>query len=212
MSLRRLPVYVLADCSGSMTGAPIESVKSGIRELHNELMGDPQTIESAYLSVITFNSDAEQLVPLTELPMFSPPDLVASGTTSLGAALKLLVNRIENEVNETTEEQKGDWKPLVFLLTDGAPTDDWESAADVVRRNVSCNVICVACGEGAEPEVLKRVSETVMVMRDMTPDSFKQFFKWVSASIKQTSAKAGTVEEDVGVELPPVPPVITIHP
>ena len=88
--MRRLPVYVLADCSGSMTGAPIESVKSGIRELHNELMGDPQTVESAFLSVITFDSAAEQLVPLTELGMFNPPDLVASGTTSLGEALRML--------------------------------------------------------------------------------------------------------------------------
>ena len=211
MSLRRLPVYVLADCSGSMAGAPIESVKSGIRELHNELMGDPQTIESAYLSVITFDTNAKQLVPLTELPLFNPPDLVASGVTSLGAALRLLDDRITNEVRKTGE-QKGDWKPLVFLLTDGAPTDDWESAADHIKRYVSCNIICVACGEGADPEVLKRVSNTVMILRDMTPDSFKQFFKWVSASIKQTSAKAGRVEENAGVQLPPVPPTITIHP
>ena len=168
-----------------MTGAPIESVKSGIRELHNELMGDPQTVESSFLSVITFDSSAEQLVPLTELPQFNPPDLVASGTTSLGEALRLLNDRIENEVKKTSEEQKGDWKPLVFLLTDGAPTDDWEGAADHIKRNVSCNTICVACGEGAETELLKRVSDTVMVMRDMTPDSFAQFFKWVSQSRKQ---------------------------
>jgi uncharacterized protein YegL len=53
-----------------MTGAPIESVKSGIRELHNELMGDPQSIECAFLSVITFDSQAKQLVPLTELGSF----------------------------------------------------------------------------------------------------------------------------------------------
>ena len=212
MSLRRLPVYVLADCSGSMTGAPIESVKSGIRELHNELMGDPQSIECAFLSVITFDSEAKQLVPLTELGSFSPPDLEASGTTSLGAALTLLKERIENEVNKTTEEQKGDWKPLVFLLTDGAATDDWEAAADTIKQTVSCTIICVACGEGAEADQLKRVSDTVLVMKDMSPDAFAAFFKWVSSSIKTHSAKAATMKEDEVLELPPAPAVITIHP
>ena len=73
MSVRRLPVYILADCSGSMNGAPIESVKSGIRSLHSELMGDPSAVECAYLSVITFDANAQQVVPLTELCSFNPP-------------------------------------------------------------------------------------------------------------------------------------------
>ena len=120
--------------------------------------------------------------------------------------------RIEAEVKKTTPEQKGDWKPLAFLLTDGAATDDWEAAADNVKQNVSCTIICVACGEGAEPDQLKRVSDTVLVMKDMSPDAFAAFFKWVSASIKTHSAKAATVKEDEGVALPPAPPVITIHP
>ena len=60
MSFRRLPVYILADCSGSMSGDPIESVKAGISALHSELMNDPSAVESAYLSVITFDSNARR--------------------------------------------------------------------------------------------------------------------------------------------------------
>jgi uncharacterized protein YegL len=123
-----------------------------------------------------------------------------------------LAERIENEVNKTTEEQKGDWKPLVFLLTDGAATDDWEAAADTLKQNVSCTIICVACGEDAEADQLKRVSDTVLIMKDMSPEAFATFFKWVSASIKTHSAKAATLKKDEGVELPPIPAVITIHP
>ena len=77
-SMRRLPIYLLVDCSGSMSGDPIESVKQGIRVLHSTLMGDPSAVESAYLSVITFDSGARQLAPLTEIAQFNPPDLHAN--------------------------------------------------------------------------------------------------------------------------------------
>jgi uncharacterized protein YegL len=214
MSIRRLPVYILADCSGSMNGAPIESVKSGIRALHSELMGDPSAVESAFLSVITFDSNAQQVVPLTEITSFNPPDITAGGTTAYGAALKLLVECVDREVRTTTDEEKGDWKPLIFIFTDGAPTDRWDENAAMIKANRPGNVIAVACGDQADPDILKQVTETVLVMKEMSPEAFKQFFKWVSASIKQTSQKIGgsPVSLDEGVALPPPPPEIIIHP
>jgi uncharacterized protein YegL len=217
--VRRLPVYILADCSGSMSGSPIESVKSGIRALHSELMGDPSAIESAYLSVISFASTAQQIAPLIEVAQFNPPDLQAGGTTAFGEALRLLVQCMDREVQKGTAEQKGDWKPLVFILTDGVPTDSWQQAADELKRKRAGNVIAVACGEQAEEamKTLKSVTDTVLVMKEMTPDSFKQFFKWVTASIKQASQKVGTAPVSPGAEpapvtLPPPPPMITIVP
>ena len=88
--VRRLPVYLLLDCSGSMSGEPIEAVRQGIDSLLSDLKGDPQALETAYLSVITFASSAQQVVPLTELMSFNPPELHASGLTSLGGALRVL--------------------------------------------------------------------------------------------------------------------------
>ena len=213
MSIRRLPVYIVADCSGSMAGAPIESVKSGIRQLHSELMGDPSAVESAFLSVITFDSSARQVVPLTELASFNPPDLTAGGTTSLGAALKTLMNCIDTEVRKNSGEQKGDWKPLTFLLSDGNPTDDWQSAADELKNRPG-NVIAVAVGESVDTSVLKTLSNTVLVMKDASPTAFGAFFKWVSDSIKQTSAKCGAQPNAAagGIALPPPPPGIIIVP
>ena len=69
--IRRLPVYLLIDCSGSMAGEPIEAVKQGIKALLSELKGDPQALETACLSVITFDSTARQVTPLTELMLFT---------------------------------------------------------------------------------------------------------------------------------------------
>ena len=214
MATRRLPVYILADCSGSMQGQPIEAVKQGIKTLHSELMGDPQAVESAVLSVITFDSSSRQVAPLSDLQSFNPPDLSAGGTTALGAAIQTLLDCIDREVQKGTAEQKADWKPLVFLLTDGNPTDNWQSAAaDLKARKY--NVIAVAVGENTvETGLLKQVTETVLVLKDMSPNGFAAFFKWVSASIKQTSAKCGSQPETAGagVALPPPPPQIIITP
>lgn len=110
---RRLPVYLLLDCSGSMMGEPIEAVKQGVKALLSELRGDPQALETAYLSVITFDSSARQITPLTELMQFKEPEISAGGATALGGALNVLIDCVNNEVRKSTETQKGDWRPLV---------------------------------------------------------------------------------------------------
>lgn len=196
-----------------MQGTPIESVKSGIRQLHRDLMGDPQAIESAYLSVLTFSNSATQLVPLTEVAMFNPPDLVASGNTNFGDGLRLLLEVFDRELVRTSADVKGDWRPLVFILSDGAPTDvDWPMYAQQLRERRPANIIAVACGDQADTSALKQVTETVIQMQDMSPDAFRAFFRFVSASVKQTSSKVGAMGDGAGLTLPPPPPGITIVP
>ena len=88
--MRKLPVYLLLDCSGSMMGEPIEAVKNGVQVMVSTLRNNPQAIETAFISVITYDSSARQIIPLTELSNFQMTDIQASGTTSLGEALKVL--------------------------------------------------------------------------------------------------------------------------
>lgn len=210
-NLRRLPVYLVLDCSGSMSGEPIEAVRQGVRALISDLSGDPQAIETAYISVITFNSSAQQICPLTELLMFKPPVINASGATALGEALKLLKVCIDKEVKKTTGQQKGDWKPLVFIMTDGMPTDRWEPLADDIKLANVGNIIACAAGAGADSSILKRITETVVELNTLQPDSLKAFFKWVTASIKTTS-RGVSQSGKVAIELPPPPPQIQIIP
>src|SRR3954466_13776598 len=150
MSGRRLPVYLLLDCSGSMTGEPIEAVRQGVKALLADLRSDPQALETAYLSVITFSSSAQQVCPLTELTSFTEPTLTASGSTDMGGALTLLDQCIETEVHKSTKTQKGDWKPLIFLMTDGQPDSGWEDVADRIKQKRVGNIIACAAGPGAD--------------------------------------------------------------
>lgn len=204
---RRLPVYLLLDCSGSMHGDPIEAVKMGLRQLRSDLQNDPQALETVWLSVITFDSSAKQVVPLTEIGAFQEPNLNASGTTNLGEALQLLLTCVDKEVRKTTATQKGDWKPLIFLMTDGQPTDSWEAAADEIKQKRVGNIIACAAGPHAQASVLKRATEIVVELNNLQPDQLKAFFKWVSSSIRTTSQNiAQPVADGTPVNLPPPPP------
>lgn len=208
---RRLPVYLVLDTSGSMSGDPIEAVRMGVKLLVTELRNDPMALETAYLSVITFNSTAQQVVPLTELATFQEPVIDAGGSTAMGDALEELLRCADRELVKQSSSQKGDYKPLVFLMTDGGPTDTWESAADRVK-NKRWNVIACAAGAQADESILKRITEAVVKLNDCQPGTLKNFFKWVSQSIKTTSKSVQQTGGDTAVNLPPPPAGIQIVP
>lgn len=202
---RRLPVYLLLDCSASMSGEPIEATRMGVKALVADLKTDPQALETAYLSVITFSSSAQQVSPLTELLSFQEPSLDARGATSLGDALEVLERCIDSEVRKASPTQKGDYKPMVFLMTDGQPTDNWEHAADHLKQKNVANIIACAAGPGADSSILKRITEMVVELNNVQPDTLKAFFRWVSSSIKTTSSRLDQGSGDASASLAPPP-------
>lgn len=210
--MRRLPVYLVIDTSGSMFGEPIEAVKNGLQMLITSLRQDPYALETAYVSVLTFSSEARQLVPLTELSQFQSPELTASGTTAMGEALVLLSDCIKREVQKGTAEQKGDWKPVVFLLSDGAPTDDLNPGLKALATVKTGTFVCCAAGQSADTSSLKRISEIVVNLDTADSNSIKSFFKWVSSSISVSSQKVELTKKEVAGldDLPPPPPEVNV--
>jgi uncharacterized protein YegL len=208
--MRRLPVYLLLDVSGSMSGEPIEATKNGFDTLVATLRRDPQALETAFLSLLTFSTDAKQVLPLTELTAIQKPSLVANGTTSLGAGLSLLAKCIEQEVKKTTADRKGDWKPMVFIMSDGGPTDDWRTGlAEFKKAKVGVVVAC-AVGQNADEAVLREITESVVRLENTDSAALSAFFKWVSASIAVSSKRIDTGGGEIKglTELPPPPAVI----
>lgn len=210
--MRRLPVYLLIDTSGSMSGEPIEAVKNGLGTMQSALRKDPHALEQACVSLITFESSASQLIPLTEVALFQAPPLKAGGATSLGAALSLLAKCAREEVVKGTADQKGDWKPLVFLMTDGEPTDSLDQGlAEFKKINWGIVVACAA-GVHANTSVLQKIAgENVIRLDTADSNSIAAFFRFVSSSISATSKKVDAGTEGSGLDdLPPPPPEISL--
>ena len=212
---RRLPIYLVLDTSHSMGGKPLEAVEQGIQMVINSLMNTPQALETAALSIVTFSTNAQQLVPLTELSQVIVPQLKGKGWTHLGEALTLVADRASHEVVKNTPEAKGDWKPMVFIMSDGHATDDLQLGIDNFKKVKWGIVVACAVGKKVGPrglEELRLVTENVIQLEDASPSSISSFFKWVSQSIVTNSMSVGTAHGGVSSfnQLPPPPPQITI--
>lgn len=204
--MRRLPVYLLIDTSGSMKGEPIESVKVGLDTMVASLRNDPFALESAAISIITYDKDVKVVLPLTMVEDVQIPDIVVpeSGPTNMGAALKLLCKQIENEVHLSTPTQKGDWMPLLFLMTDGKPSDiqEYNEAIPMVKSKNFATIVACAAGPKAKADQLKSLTDRVYTLDTMDMDTFKQFFQWVSVTIQEGNRSIGNPTD---IELPPAP-------
>ena len=208
MTVRRLPIYLLLDCSESMAGEAIEELQRGIRSMIAHLQTDPQAIETAWISVITFANDAKQIIPLTEVLNFVPPKLSVRTGSALGAGLRMAMECMRREVRRTTSAMKGDYKPLVVLFSDGQPTDDWEDTAEEFKRQRNpgiANVYAIGCGPDADFGTLREVTDIVLQMKELKPDAWKKVFVWLSASVSSMSVALEGGGEGRPLNLPSLP-------
>lgn len=204
--MRRLPVYILIDTSGSMKGEPIESVKVGLADMVATLRQDPYALETVWISIITYDKDVKQIVPLTALEDLQLPNIVVpeSGPTFTGLALKVLCEKYDTEVHLSTPTQKGDWMPLLFLLTDGKPSDImlYNNEIQEVKRRHFGNIVACAAGPKAKKEPLQKLTDKVFSLDTMDSSTFKKFFQWVSDTIGLGGKSVGATE-DVALPEPP---------
>ncbi len=204
--MRRLPVYFLLDTSGSMYGEPIQALNNALSGMFSALRSDAQALDSLWVSLITFDRTVNEICPLTELALFQLPEIYCpqSGPTHTGMALELLYDKVKSELILGNENQKGDWKPLLFIFTDGKP-NDIQKYREMIPKIKSINfgaIICCAAGHMADDSILKELTDDVVHLDSADSHTLKQFFKWVSDTIEQGNKSQGTGEK---VALPPPP-------
>jgi uncharacterized protein YegL len=186
---QRLPIYLLIDCSRSMEGSPQQAMEEGVKALLSDLRNNPQTLETVWVSLITFARDAWPIVPLTPISSFDPPKLFTDvqDETALSAALLVLNRAINREVVSKTESHRGDFCPLVIVFIDGEPTDEWQTAVKFLmeRRNPKLGgLMLLTAGPAVDPRKLQAAVPELLVssMRDITPETFHSLLKWVDQS------------------------------
>lgn len=205
---RALHLIFLVDCSGSMTGAKIDSLNFAVRAtigpLREAATRNPDA--AVVVRVLAFSTGAAWLFP-GPMPVeeFHWIDLVAGGETEMGRALDMAGEALAGLHGERI------LPPVIVLITDGQPTDDFEEALArletdrIGRRAVR---VAIAIGEDADMELLERFigNPAIQPLRARNPDDLVNCIRWamvtVTASVLAPSSVLGA---DGQARLPPSP-------
>ena len=210
MSEQVLPFYLVCDESSSMSGMPIEAINDSLPKMHAEIGSNPAVADKTRFCLIGFSNDAEVLLPLADLSTItSIPALQARGGTSYGAAFDLLYDTISADVAELKAQGNMVYRPAVFFLSDGQPTDSWEGAYQrVADVNWAAHPNILAFGFGAvDPQTLREVATVRAFVADGTirpEQALREFTQSLIRSIVNsgTQLASGAVTLSVPDDVP----------
>ena len=193
---RRLPIYFLIDVSRSMGGAKMAAVNEGLQGIVDKFRKDPIVLEMGWISIITFSTEAKQLLPLTNVLDVQLPNIKALGWTNLELGLKKLLECMSEEIipNDIELEQKGDYKPVVVIFSDGGQSKgEWHNIIEEVHaRFAKCqNVTAFVATGGQYRSYFDELKEIVgptgqaIALDDFNAESFVKVIDIVSQSVSR---------------------------
>jgi len=186
--------------SGGVTR--IDKVNEGLRAYQTDLMSDSLAAQRVEVCVITFGTTVETVSPFVTAHDFAPPTLTANGETPLGAAIIRAIDAVAERKKQYKENGLHYYRPWIFLVTDGAPTDSWQAAADRVKdgeKNKQFAFFSVGV-EGANFDILSQIS--VRKPLHLKGYSFKEMFVWLSQSQRSVSHSNPGQEDQVKLSSP----------
>ena len=197
----RCPVVLVLDTSGSMQGAPIRALNDGIKTFQQDVLRDTQAMLSVETAIVTFgNGGVKTAQDFVGIDQLIPPSLEAGDLTPMGAAIELALDLVEDRKALYKSHGIQYYRPWVFLITDGSPTDQWQNAAQRVKQAEAENrLLFFSVGvEGADMAKLKQISNNPPVL--LNGLDFRDLFQWLSSSMKRVSgSKVGEA-----IALPPM--------
>ena len=184
---QRCLCLLLLDTSGSMSGGKISEFNSGMQQFQSELAQDRLASKRVEVAVVTFGSGVTEVTPFTEARAFVAPHLVADGWTPMGEAVEHGLELLRRRKDGLRADGIPMYRPWVFLITDGAPTDAWDEARRQVEEgelSSSFAFFCVGV-QGADQAMLGDLSVRAPLM--LKGLAFRELFLWLSASMKSVS-------------------------
>ena len=199
----RCPVVLLLDTSGSMSGTPIDQLNAGLVTFKQAVQQDRKASLRVEVTIITFDSSVNTVQDFITVDQFYPPELKASGSTSMGNGIESALNQLKSRRETYNSYGIPCYKPRIILITDGGPTDgeSWKTAAQRVRQEYDLgNFLFYAVGvQGADMNTLRQIAPLEFPPVMLQGLNFKAFFKWLSDSMVIVS------ESQIGqqISLPP---------
>lgn len=195
----RCPCVLLLDTSGSMSGNRIEQLNAGLQSFKDSLVEDNLAMLRVEIAIITFGP-VSLMQDFVTADQFFPPHLSASGVTPMGGAIHLALDKIEERKQTYKQNGIARFRPWVFLITDGGPTDEWQSAAKRVKEaEENKKVAFFAVGvEEADMNILNQISSREAVR--LQGLNFQGMFEWLSTSL--TSVSHSRPGEEVALASP----------
>jgi len=197
----RCACILVLDTSGSMAGQPIKELNEGLVRFIEEVKGDELAQYSVEIGVISAGPDVKQQMPLVPAHLIeNVSTLRASGGTPLGEAVNNALDMLEIRKNEYKAKGVPYYQPWLVLISDGAPTDSWHSAAgraQTMANNRKLVVMPIGVS-GADLNTLSQFSNRPA--KALAGLKFKEFFQWLSASMSRVSSSGSTSSQ---VNLPP---------
>lgn len=184
----RCPCVLLLDTSRSMTGEPIEALNEGLRAFQTDIQQDPLAQRRVEVAVVTFGGEVQVVQEFVTAGQFVAPTLTTGGNTPMGAAIIRALDLVRDRKAQYKANGVSYYRPWVFMITDGEPTDDWASAAQRVHDEESADGLAFfAVGvAGAEMQTLSQIAARQPAqLRGL---EFAQMFLWLSQSQKRVSA------------------------
>lgn len=194
----RCPVVLLLDTSGSMAGQPIRELNAGLEAFKDALSGDPLASRRVEVAIVSFGPVTADVDFITA-DRFTPPTLSAGGDTPMGRAIEVALDMLSRRKHVYQRQGVSYYRPWVFLITDGGPTDNWTEAARRVREEEAAKRVAFFAVGTDDADFAKLAKISVREPLRLKGLRFADLFVWLSRSLAAVSqSQPGTQ-----VALPP---------